>query len=440
MEVSPREVYEAFSVHGEIASIKMNEKHGAHFGYGYIAYEASNSAIAAISNCNGKAIFSKSPESVLEVEFFKRVNERGNTGGEASNSAIAAISNCNGKAIFSKSPESVLEVEFFKRVNERGNTGGYEGNIIKNDTAKMLETNSSLFVKNLPENTSEEEIRKLFEPFGTISYFKPNYHPDNKSIKTSILSYNNEGSASKAEKEMNDAQYKGTKITVEKLSYSTVVDSKNTKIGTEKSNVPFNKNCALYISNLPDRVDEEILRKVFLEFGSTKKVTIYKTNYMQKVGGTFKEVEVSNGSGQILYDTPEEALLAKEKMNGKFLPGFETWKRPLYVEIYMSSKDRNAMKNTNSFNPYQNMQNMMNMGYMPPMMNQGNQGYNKYGGGYNQSNQGYGQNNMTQGNNNKTGFGTNVNEVTQKVNNLNVNTNNEQTQEGKSFEKIDMTC
>lgn len=340
LEVTPREVYEVFSELGEIASVKITENiDGSHNGYGYISYDESKFAIEAINKCHLKPIFKKYPEFFVEVEFFKKQNQRGNL---------------------------------------------YNSNIRAN-TSKILEANATIFVKNLPEKTQEIDIHPLFETYGTISYFKPNYHNDTQYIKTFILSYDNEGSASKVENELNNKDFKGSKLIVEKLSYIT--DTKNIKSNnsTNSNIISFNKNCALFLKNIPSSANEETLKEVFSEFGTIKNVIINKQSYIFKDNGNMKEKESSSGIGQVHYDTQEEAFLAKEKMNGKFLPGYETWKLPLFVDIYISPKERfqnkgNPENLNNYLNPMLNQNNYMNNMMMNPMMMQMNNQYWNQGG------------------------------------------------------------
>lgn len=432
LEVSPREVFEKFAKYGEIASVKLNENlDGTHKGYGYIAYEDSKSAINALSDLNNKAIFEKYPEHIIEIEFFKRANERS------------------------------------------GFTNTYNNNYyLKNDnSSKILETNSSLFVKNISPEVQEDDLKKLFEEHGQITYFKPNINivksnnQETSVIKSVIISYDNEPSAAKAESELNNFNLKNVRLQVEKLSYENkaikpINLNKNIPISTQ-----FNKNTCLFIKNIPDKANEIILTKVFSEFGTIKNVVITKSNIMQKVNGEFKNCEVHNGTGQIYFDTPEEAFLAKDRMNNKYLPGFETWKNPLFVDIYQSSKERQAnelynnpnsyyfnpsmnMNNYNYMNPYMGNINQMRGNNFPPMnmnmnwggqmnnmnMNQMNRQmmyppYNNYN-----NNMNYNQNQMNQ----QPPKMQKINEITNNMNKMNINLNeNTDTDCPKNFSKID---
>lgn len=418
-EITPREVYEKFIVFGEIASIKINENlDGTHRGYGNISYEESKSAVEAISKYNDKAIFSNYPEHIIEIEFFKRQNERNGVNNSYNNYYINKSDSNN----------------------------------------KALETNSTLFVKNISSSTKEEELKKLFEGQGKITYFKPNFlttkinNNDVTTIKSIIISYDNEATASKAEKELNNYSLNDAKLSVEKLSYENkqtkpIYQNKNTN-----QNIPVNRNSSLYIKNIPDRVNESILKQVFSEFGTVKNIIISKSNVMQKINGEFKNCEVNNGSCQIYYDTPEEAFIAKERMNNKYIPGFETWKYPLFVDIYQSFRERKANDTFNNpgnyyFNPGMNMNMNMNnfgnmnmnpymRGNMPMNWNQGqmnNMGNMNMNINPNMNRMYPPYNNNTNMNQPITNKG--INDVTNNMNKLNIN--NDLNTNPHHFEQID---
>ena len=339
LEVTPRDVYVEFLKYGEIASVKINENlDGTHKGYGYISYENSDSAVTAIQKTNGKPVFPKYSEFLLEVEFFKKSNER------------------SGKIDYSSS---------------------------LNEYNKVLQTNSSVFVKNIPEFANENDLKELFSTQGEVIYFKPNY--SDKRIVSCIIGFSNETTALAAEKNINNSDFKGSKIVVEKLIFTT--DPKSIQRGYQEKK-PFVKNCGLYVRNIPEKVNEEILKNVFSQFGTVKQVYLYKSNIMQKIDGVFKEKEVSNGIGQVHFDTQEEAMIAKEKMSGKFIPGFETWKNPLFVDIYVSPKERAMNEAPVNMNYYNQVNPMMNL-YMNQNTHYSNQN-NKYGNPYQMNqNQGY---------------------------------------------------
>ncbi len=145
---------------------------------------------------------------------------------------------------------------------------------------------------------------------------------------------------------------------------------------------------------------------------------------------------ISLGKGTITFESQESANLAVESSNGKFLPEYETWKNPLFVDFFRSSYHRNESnvlknyneKNLNGFNIMGNYNNVY----------QGKQMYgynNNYG-----NNSYYAQNNYIGGNGNQTntnfyGYqndGLNTN-LTNQMNNLSLN------KKEFVFQDLDMT-
>jgi RNA recognition motif-containing protein len=95
-----------------------------------------------------------------------------------------------------------------------------------------------------------------------------------------------------------------------------------------------------------------------------------------KENNEFKEIPTSKGFGYVCYEDPEAARAAKEALNEKFLPGYETWKRPLLVDYFMPKHERNTfvVSKINQFtggNPKMPMGTQMfgNQGFNPMTMN-----------------------------------------------------------------------
>jgi len=139
---NPRDIYELFSKYGEIISCKICEdEDGNLLGYGYINYYNLDSAEKAISNLNKK----KFMDSELEVQHFKKMNER------------------------------------FKAPSE----------------------NKSIYIKNIPNSIHNiDELKKIFSKFGKISWGE--IYQDNAERQYAILDYETAENANKAKEEMND--------------------------------------------------------------------------------------------------------------------------------------------------------------------------------------------------------------------------------------------
>ena len=196
----PRQIYELFAKFGEIISCKIREdENGDLLGYGYINYYSLDSANSAIENLNN----TKFLDSTLGVEHFQRKNER----------------------------------------------------------LQALEENSSLYIKNIPEKyTTNDDLKKLFSKFGTITFFK--MFTDGNNRYYAIIIFSDAGNARKAKEELNDKKLSETdelplyvdllqKKSERKRILANKISENNIKLNQE------NKNCNLYVKNLPRELTEE---------------------------------------------------------------------------------------------------------------------------------------------------------------------------------------
>jgi RNA recognition motif-containing protein len=284
-DVKPREFYEKFSEFGDVISAKLCEdEEGNHLGYGYVNYYLKESAENAIKELNDKEVW----------------------GG------------------FQK-----LEVAHFQKKNER---------------LQSLTINKNIYVKNLPNDFNEQNVKSLFDKYGTVTWTK--VYLDEHGRKSAIVSYDNEFSANMA-KELNNFNLQGNELYVDTLQKKT--DRRrilSTKIidNNYKLNSQF-KNCNLHIRNLPSEVTEEILLDVFSKYGEIKSVKIPKVLLTTKVMGQFKDYLMNKGFGYVCYLEQESARIAKEELTGKVFPGYENWNRPMLIDFFMPKYERNQMLN-----------------------------------------------------------------------------------------------
>ena len=106
----------------------------------------------------------------------------------------------------------------------------------------------------------------------------------------------------------------------------------NTKLNEE------NKNCNLYIKNLPYDLTEEKLKEIFSKCGEIKSSKIGKYILVTKVQDNFKNIVTSKGYGFVCYTKEEDAKKAIDEFNGKVLPGYEETKRPPIIISYFMPK------------------------------------------------------------------------------------------------------
>lgn len=279
--VKPREIYELFMKYGEILSSKICEdEDGNLLGYGYISYYNLDSAEKAIKELNKKEF----KGSVLELFHFQKKNER---------------------------------------------LQSYMGN-------------NSLYVKNIPDNTSEDQIKKMFSAYGNITWAK--IMEDANKRKFAIIVYDSTDAAVKAKEGLH-----GKKIGNEEL-YVDLLQKKNdrrrilnTKIGdiNAKLNHDF-KDCNLYVKNIPLDLTEDTLKEIFSKYGEIKSAKIQKFVLVTKVKDELKEIEQSRGFGFVCFTSPEGAQKALKEFNGKHFPGYEN-KPPVIINYFMPKFERNQI-------------------------------------------------------------------------------------------------
>ena len=279
----PRKIYELFAKFGEIISCKICEdEDGDLLGYGYINYYNLESANNAIQNLNN----TKFLDSNLEVEHFQRKNER----------------------------------------------------------LQAPEENSSLYIKNIPEKyTKSEELKKLFSKFGTITFSK--MFKDDNNRHYAIIIFSEAGNARKAKEELNDKKISESdelplyvdflqKKSERKRIIANKITENNNKLNEE------NKNCNLYVKNLPRELTEAKMKEIFSKIGEVKSVKKDKYILQTKVNGKDVEYVESRGFGYVCYTNEEDAKKAIEEFNEKKLPGFENCQIPVLVSIFMPRNER----------------------------------------------------------------------------------------------------
>lgn len=303
LDVSARQFYEKFLQFGDIISAKLIEdENGNHNGYGYVSYYTQIAADEAISSLNDKEIW---PGSKLEVARFQKKNER------------------------------------FAAINK-------------------LSTNKNLYVKNIPDNFVEADLKSLFAKYGNVTWSK--ILLDASKRKSAIISMENEESAVQAREELNNHSIGDFTLFVDSLQkksdrqriLSSKINENNSILNSQF------KNCNLYIKNLPDKCTEKQLSEEFSKYGDIKSLKIPKYILVTKIGNETKEELVSRGFGYLCFLTAEAAKKAKEEMNGHMLSSFPESKRPLLIDFFMPKFERKniLLKYQQQFNPNSNRQQM----------------------------------------------------------------------------------
>ncbi|KAL8223837.1 hypothetical protein R6Q57_019312 [Mikania cordata] len=267
--IDQKALHDTFSAFGNILSCKIaTDLTGQSKGYGFVQYESEESAQQAIEKLNGMLLNDKQ----VYVGPFLRKQER----------------------------EMAVDKTKFTNV----------------------------FVKNLSESTTDEDLNKAFSEYGTITSAVVMRDADGNSKCFGFVNFENADDAARAVEGLNGQKFD------EKEWYVGKAQKKNEREQelkqrfeqSMKEAVDKSQGLNLYIKNLDDAVSDETLRELFAHFG-----VITSCKVMRDPNGT------SKGSGFVAFSTAEEASRALSEMNGKMVAG-----KPLYVALAQRKEDRRA--------------------------------------------------------------------------------------------------
>ncbi|XP_065221329.1 polyadenylate-binding protein 4-like [Planococcus citri] len=292
--IDNKAMYDTFSAFGNILSCKVGQdENGASKGYGFVHFETEEAANKAIERVNGMLL--------------------------------------NGKKVF---------VGRFRTRGEREKELG--------EKAKLF---TNVYVKNLPEDYSDDKLYELFEPYGHITSHKIMFSNDGKSKGFGFVAFEDPEAAEKAVQELNEKEISdGKPLYVgraqKKAERQQELRRKFEQLKIERLNRYQGVN--LYVKNLDDSIDDERLRKEFQPFGS-----ITSAKVMLEDGR-------SKGFGFVCFSNPEEATKAVTEMNGRIV-GI----KPLYVALAQRKEDRKAHLTSQHMQRIANVR-MQQMGQMFP--------------------------------------------------------------------------
>ena len=228
--------------------------------------------------------------------------------------AKAALDNTKEKKI-EIFENNYIEISFFQKKNER---------IIKSNDVFNI-NKQKLYISNLPDNFTTSDLTTLCKEYGEVQ--SCNIFINNFNKNFGLVQFSSEKEAHDVLKKLNGKEIQGLKLNV-KL-YQT--NNQNT----------IKSGCNLYIRNIPLNAKEQDLIKIFSKFG---KVTSAKIEMDKNENNSF-----SKGYGYLSFDNSESAENALVDLNGKYLPGFESWSKTLLIEPFLSKRER-LMSENNEFN------------------------------------------------------------------------------------------
>jgi polyadenylate-binding protein len=176
----------------------------------------------------------------------------------------------------------------------------------------------------------DDKLRDLFEKCGTVSSCKVMTDDSGRSRGFGFVSFDDHEAAQKAVDELNGLDLDGHTMYVgraqKKNERMAELKEKFERLKMERMTRYQGVN--LYVKNLDDTIDDEMLRKEFAQFG-----TITSAKVMSEGGR-------SKGFGFVCFNAPEEATRAVTEMNGRILVS-----KPLYVALAQRKEDRKAQLN-----------------------------------------------------------------------------------------------
>ncbi|OVA15873.1 RNA recognition motif domain [Macleaya cordata] len=267
--IDNKALHETFSTFGNILSCKIaTDSSGQSKGYGFVQFDNEESAQTAIDKLNGMLL--------------------------------------NDKPVF---------VGHFLRKQER-------------DTATSKTKFNNVFVKNLSESTTDDELKEIFGEYGPITSAVVMRDGDGKSKCFGFVNFENPDDAAKSVEALNGKKVDDKEWYVGKAQKKSEreVELKGRFDQTMKETVDKFQGVNLYVKNLDDSIGDDKLKELFSEFG-----TITSCKVMRDPSG------ISRGSGFVAFSSSEEANRALTEMNGKMIAS-----KPLYVALAQRKEDRRA--------------------------------------------------------------------------------------------------
>lgn len=387
--VNERDLYNAFSVIGNVVSIRVCRDFAtrASLGYGYVNFQNHEEALRAINTMNFQPINGKPCRVTwIQRDPSTRRSGLGNIVVKGLDPSVDSASLCDhfsrfGDVVSCKVPtypngaskcygfvqfsspqvaEEVVRTTNGKNIGESVVTVEH---YVRHTDADAEHKFTNVFVKNFPTDWNEDNLKEVFSPFGEITSV---YMPleDGKSKGFACVNFEGPDDAKSAidslhEKHIVGKDEEGNDITLyvqkamnkaERLSLLRREQVQHRSETTSEYN-----GCNLYINHLRHTVTEDILREHFQRFGNIVNVRIMK----DRNGNT-------KGFGFLCFDSPIAAEKAKEEMHNRELEGMI-----LHVDIARSREERQAYKTSQlryAPNPQSMYRSMSYPQYYSPMM------------------------------------------------------------------------
>ncbi|EFH65105.1 hypothetical protein ARALYDRAFT_339396 [Arabidopsis lyrata subsp. lyrata] len=269
--IDNKALYETFSAFGTILSCKVAmDAVGRSKGYGFVQFEKEETAQAAIDKLNGMLL--------------------------------------NDKQVF---------VGHFVRRQDRSRS---ESGAVPRFT--------NVYVKNLPKEITDDELKKTFGKYGDISSAVVMKDQSGNSRSFGFVNFESPEAAAVAVEKMNGISLGEDVLYVGRAQKKSEREEELRRKFEQERISRFEKlqGSNLYLKNLDDSVNDEKLKEMFSEYGNVTSCKVM----MNSQG-------LSRGFGFVAYSSPEEASRALSEMNGKMIG-----RKPLYVAFAQRKEERRA--------------------------------------------------------------------------------------------------
>ncbi|KAI7740547.1 hypothetical protein M8C21_027307, partial [Ambrosia artemisiifolia] len=293
--VTDSQLYDLFNQVGQVVTVRVCRDMSSRrsLGYGYVNYTNANDAARAISILNFTPVNGKS----IRIMYSHRDPSIRKSG-----TANIFIKNLD-KTIDNKALHdtfssfgNILSCKI--ATDSSGQSKGY--GFQERDSSSTSKFNN-VYVKNLPESTTDEDLKKTFGEYGTITSAVIMRDGDGKSKCFGFVNFENADDAAKAVEALNGKKIDDKEWYVGKAQKKSEreLELKSRFEQSAKEAAEKYQGANLYVKNLDDTIDDDKLKKLFSEYG-----TITSCKVMLDPNGN------SRGSGFVAFSTPEEASQA----------------------------------------------------------------------------------------------------------------------------------
>jgi len=167
---------------------------------------------------------------------------------------------------------------------------------------KQTDMQGTLFIKGIPKYYTNEDLKKLLSNNTNIKIatVAKNNKDDKDNKGFGYITFNDNESMMEAKKELEGKVIEGNELYVEKA-----VPKEEQKELRRERRYQKHKDCNLYVGSLPEHYNDEMLKKIFEQFG---KVISARVMLEPKQDWSTGKVESkSKGYGFVCFSNPEEA-------------------------------------------------------------------------------------------------------------------------------------